>query len=176
LRAGLDADHASLGALITTQTDRDGLGRMIVTSILENSDVARRGLDIDDEMVSFDGRPITTVNHFKNVLGLFPRGWRVPLEYRRGDKKDADDRGRKEILASLMGVQRKEIRDPNDKGPKQPPMPGQKPLPPSPAAKYYDAKPGFANYYFNQQERDRLLAALKKQADFGKQTGDWTLE
>src|SRR5205085_6763017 len=50
LRAGLDSDHASLGAVITTQTDKSGLGRMTVTSILDDSDVARRGLDIDDEM------------------------------------------------------------------------------------------------------------------------------
>src|SRR5438445_2386231 len=55
LRAGLDADHASLGALVTTQTDKEGLGKMVVTSILEESDVARRGLDLDDELVSFAG-------------------------------------------------------------------------------------------------------------------------
>ncbi|MCS7045292.1 MAG: trypsin-like peptidase domain-containing protein, partial [Gemmataceae bacterium] len=62
LRAGLDADHASLGALIATQADKAGLGRMVVTQILEDSDVYRRGLDYDDELVSFAGRPISSVN------------------------------------------------------------------------------------------------------------------
>src|SRR6266478_9484039 len=42
LKAGLDTDHASLGALVTTQTDKAGLGRMTVTSMLDESDVARR--------------------------------------------------------------------------------------------------------------------------------------
>src|SRR5579862_7906773 len=71
LRAGLDSDHASLGALVTTQTDGTGLGRMIVTSILEDSDVARRGLELDDEILSFAGRPVSSVNHYRNILGLY---------------------------------------------------------------------------------------------------------
>src|SRR5262245_789081 len=63
LRAGLEADHASLGAMVTTQTDKAGLARMAVTQILEESDVARRGVDYDDEILAFDGRQRTTVNH-----------------------------------------------------------------------------------------------------------------
>src|SRR5262249_23806744 len=63
LHAGLDADHASLGALVTTQTDKAGLGRMVVTSILEDSDAARRGLELEDEILSFGGRPVSSVNH-----------------------------------------------------------------------------------------------------------------
>ena len=50
LRAGLDADHASLGALVSTQTEKDGVGRLAITSILEESDVARRGVDTDYEL------------------------------------------------------------------------------------------------------------------------------
>ncbi len=80
LHAGLDADHASLGALVTTQTEKSGLGRMVVTTILEDSDAARRGLELDDELLAFAGRPVTSVNHYRNVLGLYPRGWRLPLE------------------------------------------------------------------------------------------------
>src|SRR5436189_3996887 len=102
LRAGLDADHASLGALVTTQTDKSGLARMAITQILEESDVARRGLDYDDEIVSFADRHLGSVNHYRNVLGIYPRGWRVPIEYRRG-------RDKKETLVRLMGVQRKEL-------------------------------------------------------------------
>ena len=46
----------------------------------EDSDAYRRGLRYDDEIVSFAGRPIHTVNGFKNILGIFPKGWRVPLD------------------------------------------------------------------------------------------------
>ena len=171
LYAGLDSDHASLGALVTTQTDKTGLGRMVITSMLEESDVARRGLDLEDELMSFAGRPMSSVNHFKNVLGLYPRGWRVPLEYRR-------EQTRKETLVRLMGVQRKVLDDPGapkDGGPqpKGPPVPKG---PPSPAAKFYQAKPGFANYYFNKLEQDRLVKGFQKHGDFSAVAGNWALE
>jgi serine protease Do len=171
LHAGLDADHASLGALVTTQTDKEGLGRMVVTSMLEDSDVARRGLDLDDEILSFAGRSVTSVNHYRNVLGTFPRGWRMPLEFRR-------EQTRKEILVRLMGMQRRGLDDPNQPKdeapkPKTPPAPKARP---SPALKYYEAKDGFANYYFNKLEQARLMKAFRKFGDFSDATGDWMIE
>jgi S1-C subfamily serine protease len=205
LKAGLDADHASLGALVGTRIEDVGLGKIVVTQILEDSDVFRRGLDQEDEILSFMGRPITTVNQYKNILGTVPRGWRVPLEFRRTleGKRDL----RKEILVRLMGVQRKELPGPMPMGPDgkqvaQDPKPGKDPkqgqdpklpkypqLPPypnigvppapqasGPAAKFYEAKPGFANYYFNRIERDRLLAGFLKHSDFGKLAGNWTID
>lgn len=168
LKAGMDADHATLGALVRTHGEESGLARMEVESILENSDAYRRGLDFGDELVTFDGRVITTVNHFKNVLGVYPRGWRVPLEFRRAGK-------RKEILVRLMGVQRKvEIED--DKKGK-----GGKVTPPktnvpsnAPGAKYYTPKKGFVNYYFNKLERDQVLKGFGKHGDFSKTSPNWT--
>src|SRR5438309_3027386 len=68
LKAGLDTDHASLGATVATETEKSGLGRMRVQQILEDADVARRGVDLDDELLSFAGRPMGSVNQFKNVL------------------------------------------------------------------------------------------------------------
>ena len=169
LRAGIDSDHATLGALVTTQTEKTGIGRSIVTSILEESDVFRRGLDIDDELLSFAGRHISSVNHFKNVLGLYPRGWRVPVEFRREQK-------RSEVLVRLMGKQRKVLEDPDAKPPpKLPPVKIVK-GPPSPAAKYYQPKPGFSNFYFNKLEQDRLLAAFHKHGDFSSLGGKWTID
>jgi serine protease Do len=171
LHAGLDADHASLGALVTTQTEKSGLGRMVVTSILEDSDVARRGLELDDELLAFAGRPVTSVNQYRNVLGLYPRGWRLPLEFRRGQT-------RKDILVRLMGVQRKSLDDAGQ--PKEEPPKAKAPktpkAPPSPAAKFFEAKDGFANYYFNKLEQNRLMAAFKKHGDFSSVGGNWTLE
>jgi serine protease Do len=179
LHAGLDVDHASLGAAVTTQTDKTGIGKMEVTQMLESSDVYRRGLAYGDELVSFDGRPIFSVNHFKNVMGLFPRGWRVPMEYRRTSDKGGDDEtgARKEILVRLMGIQRKVLEDPDPKepGPKggaiKPPAPNK-----SPAAKYYIAKEGFANYYFNKEASAALLKNFSQRGDFSKFTGPWIIE
>jgi serine protease Do len=77
-----------------------------------------------------------------------------------------------------MGVQRRVLDDPNpskDEGPKGK-GPGAPKGPPSPAAKYYEAKEGFANYYFNKLEQDRLLKGLRNHGDFSTVAGNWTLE
>jgi S1-C subfamily serine protease len=172
--SGLDTDHASTGAAVTSQTDSSGLARMQVTSISPSFDIYRRGLRYGDEIVSMDGRFISSTNQLKNVIGLFPRGWRVPMEYRRqGD----EDGVRKEIAVRLMGFQRKLIGGGPDPQPK--PKDGGK-TPPvnqnSPAAKFYQPKAGYANYYFNKKAQDALLAALKKTSDFAKGAGNWELE
>jgi serine protease Do len=183
LRAGLDADHATGGFRVESDSDIEdiGTGRLVVRSILENCDAARRGLDVDDELVSFAGRPLSSVNQYKNVLGLFPKGWRVPIVFRHeNDKKEIE---RKEVLVRLMGVQAQEIREqnqPNQPGKPPTPQPGprvpRRPVRSSPAAKFYEAKEGFANYYFNKLERDRLLAAFRKHGDFRNQGKTWTID
>ena len=55
LKAGIDTDHATLGALIESDADESGANRMVVRSIIEESDARRRGLDVDDELVSLRG-------------------------------------------------------------------------------------------------------------------------
>jgi hypothetical protein len=131
-----------------------------------------------------------STNQFKNVLGIYPRGWRLPLEFRR-------ERAKKEILVRLMGVQRKVIGDdglpsgedpdvpmprPKMPGPKEPGQPpkveAMKKQPAvGPGAKFYEAKEGFANYYFNRKEKERLLAGFHKSSgDFKKEAGAWSIE
>jgi serine protease Do len=172
LRAGLETDHATAGFTIKTESEDGGIAKSMVDSIID-SDAKRRGVDLGDQIVTFAGRPIANDNQFKNALGIYPKGWRVPMTYKHvGDKEKAT----REILVRLMGVQRQEADDPNEK-PKQPqarPQPGGNSN--SPAAKLFEAKPGFANYYFNKLERDKLLAAAKKNGDFSKLTGDWKIE
>src|SRR5437660_391021 len=102
LKAGMDTDHASLGAFVEGEAEEGALGKPKVTRMIQ-CDAARRGLDIGDEVVFFGGRFVRSDNQFKNALGLYPRGWRVPLVYRHRDDK-------KEILVRLMGVQRQEVR------------------------------------------------------------------
>ena len=101
LHAGIDTDHATLGATVKTVGDvENDIARIQVQSVLDESDAARRGLQPEDDLVEFAGRPITSVNQYKNVLGIFPKGWRMPLTYRRANKKT-------EILVRLMGVLRR---------------------------------------------------------------------
>jgi S1-C subfamily serine protease len=170
LRAGLDTDHATLGATIRSDSEDEGaLPRLVVESILEDCDARRRGLDIDDEIVAFAGRPMSSVNQYKNVLGLFPKGWRLPLVYRRNNEKH-------EILVRLMQLQQSQLPEEGNKPRPRPGPPRPQPAKNSPAAKLYEPKPGFANYYFNRQERDRLLAGFKHHGDFSGLGGDWTME
>ncbi len=79
LKGGRIVDHATLGA----QVNFDQEGRVVVSNIVEHCDAWRRGLRMDDELVSFAGRPIRSPNEFKNLLGIYPAGWRVPLSFRR---------------------------------------------------------------------------------------------
>ncbi|GBD36221.1 Periplasmic serine endoprotease DegP [bacterium HR36] len=169
LRGGLLVDHATMGAAARTGED----GRAYVFDILERSDAYRRGLRIGDMIVSVNDRPIGNANQFKNVLGIFPKGWRIPIVYERVDK-DESRVVRKEILVRLMGLIPREI--PEERKPEKPeePKPGEKPVPGKPiplkpqrlikpegeGAKYYVPRPGFGNYYFNELERKRVLQAL----------------
>lgn len=156
LRSGRIVDHATLGA--TVATDRDG--RVVVDSILETSEAYRRGLRLDDEIVTFAGRPIRSVNQFKNVLGIYPKGWRLPLTYRRDEQKY-------DILVRLRGVHTRAELMPRklQLGPAPPPghpKADSSPEPPDEYAHMYQSKPGFANWWFNLQEQKRLLPLINR--------------
>src|SRR5262249_12836395 len=99
---------------------------------------------------------------------------------------DEETSGRKETAVRLMGWQKRLLDDETDVP--RPKKGGDDPLPkvpdledepkdtPSKGSKYYIAKPGFANYYFNKQAQTQLLDNLKKTGDFSKLAGAWKLE
>jgi len=169
LRAGRIADHATLGAVVATSAD----GRVVVSDILDASDAWRRGLRHDDEIVSLAGRPVRTVNAFKNVLGTLPAGWQVPLVYRRGGRRHealvrlAAVHTPAELAAILAGDAQEPGNEPDrDGGPegrppqKPPPAAGQPAGLPAAVRGLVDPRPGFANHHFNVVERDRVAKAL----------------
>ena len=191
LKSGRIVDHATLGATVAARDD----GAVIIDNILEESEAYRRGLRADDELVSFAGRPVRSVNQFKNILGIYPKGWKLPLVYRRDGQKYT-------IYPRLRGLHKKSEFA---KKPEQPkPMPN--PNPEDPDKKPDDKKPrlpipqmgrpkpkipdkykhmlvkkesagtaAFANYYFNKLEQDRTLKGMKDLGDFSKVQGPWTL-
>ena len=175
LLAGIEVDHATLGAVVASSSSEavGDIARILVTDVLDTADVARRGVQTDDELVSFAGRPVNSVNQYKNVVGIYPKGWRLPLTFRRGGGKKVD------ILVRLEGLQAKEIKQPGaqpmpprpaPKGPNQPAAT------PSPAAKFFKPKPDFTNYYFNEQALAKLADARKPLGDFAPLTGPWKIE
>src|SRR5262249_34357772 len=141
LRCGLFVDHSSAGFLVESTIDDDGPLGKVTVKIMIASDASRRGLEPGDEIVRFAGWPITSVNMYKNKLGIYPKGWRVPIVYRHGNDNP------KETLVRLMGVIRTEIKDPNAKPPDgTPPMGRPAPkIPDSPAKALYEVKESFSN-------------------------------
>ena len=165
LKGGRLADHATLGATVATSFD----GRVVVSDILESSDAWRRGLRIDDEVVALAGRPVRSVNAFKNVLGTLPAGWRVPLVYRREGRPT-------EIVVELAGVHTTAMLADIISGgrgkPAPPGKPGDQPeSPPNPLAPnpddlpetirpLYEPRLGFTNFHFNRVELQRVTALI----------------
>jgi serine protease Do len=176
LYAGIDADHATLGAAVGTLSEDAPLTQMVVKQVLDESDAARRGIHEGDQLISFAGSVVTSTNQYKNILGIYPKEWRLPLTVRR-------DNQRQEVLVRLMGNMATE-KEPQVKidGPPAP-KPAPTPVPVVPkgggggdAAKMYEPKKGYANWYFNKLERDKLLAEAKKHGDFSAVAGPWVAE
>ncbi len=199
LHSGRIVDHATLGATVTA----DDQGRVVVSNILDTSDAYRRGLRYGDQVLSFGGREITSVNGFKNVLGIFPRGWRVPLSFRQDDK-------RLDVFVRLSGVHTQEellakveqkprempeghpapkkrpdgqpAPEPPHEGPQPKPQiplppghPGRPQPPPEQAAKLIKEKAGYANFYFNELNQQRVWSSFVAQSDFAASPETWVL-
>ena len=199
LHSGRIVDHATLGATVTT----DDQGRVVVSEILDSSDAYRRGLRYGDQVLSFGGRAVTTVNGFKNVLGIFPRGWRVPLRYRREDEihdvyvRLAGVHTHEELLAKVQRTSQmppghppgprkvpgdrrpKDGEDPEPKPGPQPPAPAPAPAhpdkPPEHVAKMIQERDGYANYYFNELNQERVWSAFTAKGRFEELRGEWVL-
>lgn len=183
LKSGRIVDHATLGATVITDPD----GRVIVDDILDDSDAFRRGLRYGDELIRFGGREINTANAFKNALGTYPAGWRVPITFRR-DGREYDrivrlsSMHREGELEALLGADQEPPRP--ERKPNEPRKPGRKdspghsrPAPKLPKAvrKQYEAAPGYANFWFNRYHQQRVWNAYLAHGDFADTGWDWNV-
>ncbi len=173
LYAGIDTDHATLGAAVGTASEDAPLSQMVVRQVLEGSDAERRGIQEGDQLLNFAGRSVSSTNQYKNVLGIFPKEWRVPVTVRRNND-------RYETLVRLMGNIATEKESPTGQ-----PQPAPRPVAPKgpapkagnpEAAKLYIPKKGYGNWYFNQLERDKVLTAAKAHGDFTTAPGSWVAQ
>jgi S1-C subfamily serine protease len=193
LKSGRIVDHATLGAVVRSDAKR----RVLVDDILENSDAYRRGLRYGDEIVAFGGRDIATVNEFKNVLGIYPRDWRVPLSFRRkGQRYDVMVRLRGvhgaielEGMIDAEGKGEHPVPEHDGEEPGKEPggKPGEEPLPiPKPGGhkaapmpeivkQHFTAKSSYVNYYFNRVERERVWAAAVSRGNYEACRGVWSV-
>lgn len=168
LKGGHIVDHASLGA-----TFRGGsAGEIRVSNLVESSDAYRQGLRFDDRLLKFAGRAMTSTNQFKNHLGTFPKGFRVPVEIERQNAvlsfiielSGAHDA---QALAEFM----------QDLVPKEQAEPiGTSEQVPAELAQQFRAKSGFANYHFNRLETLRVWQAFTRQRELNRFRGKWQIE
>ncbi|NLS94012.1 MAG: trypsin-like serine protease [Planctomycetaceae bacterium] len=193
LHSGRIVDHATLGATVAF----DDAQRVVVTEILDSSDAYRRGLRYDDEIVSLAGRPVTTPNGFKNILGTIPKGWRVPLSFRRdGERLDvlvrlAGVHAEGELLEKLESSRADELPIPQ-RNPGKDEKPGKTPAPiepietaggnrptgpdmPEVVKQHLEERAGYANYYFNRQHRTRVLDSWLAKLAPAQKEGQWAL-
>jgi len=186
LKSGRIVDHATLGATVATEED----SRVVVDDILDSSDAYRRGLRYGDEIVRFADREITSANALKNVLGVYPRGWTVPLTYRReGETFDVEVRLRglhdQSQLFDLVQQEAKKPSKPHNEKPKDSPEeePQKKPKMsdlfkkkakiPEVVAERYEARRGFANYWYNHQRQQQLWSQYR--GDYAGAGYDWKI-
>ena len=155
----------------------------------------------------FAGRDIRSANSFKNILGIFPKGWRVPLTYRRDGQiydtmvrlrgvhhegelaesmeepqmqpgpKPAPNRktanGEKMSKGRSARKTHRSIRPAGCPDPDRQVVSPSKPLPDG-VKKRFEARPGFANYYYNKLNRDRVWKADLARGDFSSLSGPWS--
>ncbi len=168
LRSGRVVDHATLGFTVAT----DAKGRVAVTNILDSSDAFRRGIRYGDEILRVGDRDVATTNQLKNILGIYPDQWRIPIRYRSADGTfDTYVRLQSLHLASELeeiveGENRKEPR--RGKAPQEPPPPMAKEEAPKkdPLADMIESRPGFSNYYFNRWELSRIAKLQESHTRF----------
>jgi serine protease Do len=187
LKSGRIVDHATLGATVSTDD-----GSAVVDDILETSDAFRRGLQYGDSVVRFAGRDITSANALKNVLGVFPSGWRAPLTYRR-DGQSFSTRVRlmgvhdESELTALVQNEEADPSTPMPGGPGEEPKEGPKlPTPglegllkkaklPAAIVGKFKQRRGYANYWYNEQAQERIWSNYFKQMGRDGLGYDWRL-
>jgi S1-C subfamily serine protease len=187
LKSGRLIDHATLGATVS----EDDQGDVRVSNIIESSDAYRRGLRYDDQILAFGGREISTVNQFKNVLGIYPKGYRVPITFRREDEERTalvrltGVHATEQLVEMIEGVVEQEKKSPDedeDELPKLPTPPAEPPddeaeeLSPEEFRHMYVERRGFTNFYFNRLYRDQIWETnQRKWGDFTTQTPRWRI-
>lgn len=171
LRAGRLVDHASLGFTVATDND----GKVLVTNILEKSDPFRRGLRYGDEIISFAGRDIKSTNQLKNILGIFPSHWRVPLVYRNRDGvvstmiRLAPLHHEEELWAAMRSEE--EPKEPEDKKKAE----SEDKSEPDPLADRLVKREGFINHYFNKLEIQRIVTRAQTLGAWSKAASLWEM-
>jgi S1-C subfamily serine protease len=190
LKSGRIVDHATLNAVVSN----DKQGRIMFDDVLGTSDAFRSGLRYNDELLRFSGQVIDSANTFKNLIGIYPKHWRLPVTVR-----GKSDGSRYDLFIRLAGLHgENELIEMTEKM-IAPPIPPEKkdgereggrgedgrrqtadgskkePYIPDTVKPFYEERRGYANFYFNKFERDRVLKQWRAACPFEKSSTPWGL-
>ncbi len=187
LKSGRIVDHASMNAIVSIDKE----GRVMFDDVLGTSDAYRNGLRYNDELLRFAGQAIDTANAFKNRIGIFPKGWRLPITVRGQDGQ------RYEMLVRLGGLHSEveliEMTEKMLEPPISPPTEPKDNAEPSDSKDsisaaerkstlseatrpFYEQQRGYANFYFNRVEQDRVLKKWRAWlAENSDKNAAWTI-
>ncbi len=194
LRSGAIVDHATLGFTVATSAE----GQVVVSNILESSDAYRRGVRYGDTIMKLANRDINTVNQLKNIVGIFPSGWRIPITFSHaGESTETYLRlQRLHTLAEMKALAGEEIEPdpipkqvPDEQKPEGEKKPGDEQSD-EPQAKdkkeaeanqeflkdKFVAREGFANYHFNTVELDRVFSNQRQLGTWSGKSKTWRIE
>jgi serine protease Do len=182
LKSGRIVDHGRTDFTVGTAAD----GLVEVQEVSEISEAWRRGLRPGDELVVFGDRALTSANDFKTILGIFPAGIRVPLTYRNRDGVHSSTVRLLPLhgfdAAPQLPEERKPKKRPDDPDQEPDERPGsphaeEAPAIPEQYAYLFKEKKSFANYYFNELHRDRLLNPLQDSlvSSESNKTATWSI-
>jgi len=170
LKSGRIVDHATFNALVST--DREG--RVMFDDVLTTSDAFRNGLRRNDELLRFAGEVIDSANTFKNLVGIFPKHWRLPVTVRGRDGvrydllvRLAGLHGENELIEITETVIAPPIESEGERDGRPWSAGRRRELFFSEAVKpFYEERRGYANFYFNRVELERVLKLFQRAADY----------
>jgi len=180
LKSGRIVDHGRTDFTVSTYDDV-----VQVEQVSELSEAWRRGLRVGDEVLSFGGRALSNANDFKNIMGIYPNGSRVPLVFR-------NDEGVHRVTVRLLPLhefgaapklpeERRPEGEPKPGDPEGPPdeHPHEKeeaPQVPEQYAHLFEQKENFANAWFNKLHTDQVLEPLRKLLSKNSAAETWVLK
>jgi serine protease Do len=194
LQSGRIVDHATLGATVASDPD----GSVRISNILDSSDAYRRGLRYSAEVLSIDGRDVFTANDVQSILATLPNLWRVKLSYRlEGKRYDTlvrlasvhlEDELLEKMSAALPPPPPRQQTP--EKPAENPDAPGEdahgeegaeadgEDAIPAVVKERFEAKKGYANYFFNRRHQQRLIGAMRAQfpGQDDASLKQWTIE
>jgi serine protease Do len=168
LKGGRIVDHATLGATVRGRAGNE----VRVSNLLETSDAYRQGLRFDDRLVKFAEREVSSTNQFKNILGTYPREFRVPLEVERDGELIR-------MIVELAGVNDPQVLDDlvhGDAMPRDSENGESTDDDMDELARFFERRIGFANYYFNRRERERVWRGFVGARDVTQLAGKWQID